>query len=199
MWDTSGINIQTYNPISPAYILKAMGDLEQFIRKDDEIDILVKVALAHYQFETIHPFMTGNGLMGRILPYLMLADKKILTRPLISLSQYMNVNKVEYIDRMKALQRKCDYERWVKFYVSTILLAADHSLQSIRKWLKIRSESLSMIQENVKSIRAILSIYDSIEQQPIFDIKAIAQRVGISYNTGAAASNILQAWGLYNS
>lgn len=60
--------IQTYNPTSPANILKAMRDLEQFIRRDDEIDILIKVALAHYQFETIHLFMVGNGLIRRILP-----------------------------------------------------------------------------------------------------------------------------------
>lgn len=76
----------------------------------------------------------------------------------------MDINKVEYIDRMKALQRKCDYEQWVKFYYSTILLAADHSLQSIRKWLKIRSESLSVIEKSGKSIKAIGSFYDTIEQ-----------------------------------
>lgn len=189
-------DFHTYNPTSPAHILKAMHNLEQFIRRDDEIDILVKVALAHYQFETIHPFMVGNGFAGRILPYLMLADKKILTRPFICLSQYLNVNKVEYIDRMKALQRKCDYEQWVKFYVRVVIFAASNSLENIRKWLAVRNENLAMIEKSGKSIKAIWSFYDSVEQIPIFDINTISQTVGISYNTGNAAIKLLAGMGI---
>lgn len=139
-----------------------MYDLERFIRRYDEIDILVKVVLAHYQFETMHPFMAGNGLIGRILPYIMLVDKKILTRPFICLSHYLNTNKVKYIDWMKSLQKKCDYEQWVKFYVRAVLFAAENSLENIRKWMEVRNKNLAMIEKCGKSIKAIRSFYDSI-------------------------------------
>lgn len=120
----------------------------------------------------------------------------MVIQKILSVSQYLNINKVEYIDRMKAFQGKCDYEQWTKLYINTILLTADHSLQNIRKWLKIWGENLFMIEKAGKSITVIWSIYDSIEQQPIFDIKTIAQRVGISYNTGAAAIKHLAGMGI---
>lgn len=122
----------TYNPTAPTQLLSALRDLEKFIRRDDDIDVLIKAALAHYQFETIHPFMSGNGLVGRILPYLILADKKILTSPLLCLSHYLNLHRVEYIDRMSTLRRQCDYEQWIKFYIRAISFAANDSLEGIK-------------------------------------------------------------------
>lgn len=185
-----------YNPTSPAHIPKAMRDLEQFIRREDEIDSLVKAALAHYQFETIHPFMAGNGFVGRIMPYLILADKKILTSPLICLSHYLSMNKVEYFDRMSALQRGCEYMQWIKFFVRAILFAADESLRSIKKWLQIRKKNLQLIERSEKSIKAIRPFYDNIERYPIFDINTITRETNISYNTGTTALNHLLKLGI---
>lgn len=181
----------TYNPTAPAQLSDAMRDMEKFIRRDDDIDILIKVALAHYQFETIHPFMSGNGRVGRILPYLILADKKILTRPLLCLSHYLNLNKTEYFDRMDLLHRQCDYEQWVKFFIRAVLFAVDDSLQRIKEWLIVRESNLNKIQESGKTVKSIKSLYDCVERQPIFDIRTIVKQVGISYNTGASAIRTL--------
>lgn len=185
-----------YNPTSPTQIANCMKDLEKFVNRDDEIDILIKVALAHYQFETIHPFSAGNGFVGRILPYLILADKKILTRPLVCLSHFLRLNKVEYIDRMEALRHKCDYEQWIKFYIKAIIFAADDSLKKIKKWLQIRAKNQTAIDRSAKSIKAIQSFYVSIEQYFIFDIKTISEQVGVSYNTGMTATKQLAELGI---
>lgn len=182
-----------YNPTSPTQIAKVMKDLEKFVNRDDEIDALIKVALAHYQFETIQPFSAGNGFVGRILPYLILADKKILTSPLVCLSHFLSLNKVEYMDRMEALRHKCDYEQWIKFFIKAIVFAADDSLKRIKEWIRIRKLNLSKIEQIDKKKKAIRLIYDSIERHPIFDINIIAKEVGISYNTCAAAIKLLSS------
>lgn len=192
----TSVGFPIYNPTSPTHILKTMRDLERFINRNDEMDILIKVALAHYQFETIHPFVSGNGFAGRILPYLIIANKKTLTSPLVCLSHFLSLNKVEYIDRMEALRRKHDYEQWVKFYVKAIIFAADDSLKRIKKWLQIRDKNIAKIERSSKSIKAILLFYDSIERHPIFDINTISQDIGISYNTGVAATKQLSKMGI---
>ena len=98
-------NVEQYIPTAPLYLNSAMRDLEGFIQGKYSYDAIIKAALAHYQFETIHPFMTGNGRIGRILSYLMLSGMKVLTSPILCLSQYLYSNKVEYIDRMERLRQ----------------------------------------------------------------------------------------------
>jgi Fic family protein len=109
-------NTEQYNPAAPCDIAATMRDLEKFIQGNDNFDATIKASLAHYQFETIHPFMTGNGRIGRILTYLVLSRTKVLTRPIICLSQYLYLNKMEYIDRMERLRQIYAYEQWIKFF-----------------------------------------------------------------------------------
>jgi Fic family protein len=185
-------NTEHYNPTAPGDINLAMINLEEFINRKNNFDALIKVALAHYQFETIHPFMSGNGRIGRILSYLILSYTKILSKPLLCLSHYLIINKVEYIDRMESI-RNCsyDYEQWVKFFINAIIYAAEDSVNRIKKWLRIREKNIKRIENSNKTVKAIRKIYDIIELYPIVDVNTIAGKAEISYNTSASALKIL--------
>jgi len=190
-------NMEQYNPTAPDNISAVMKDLEKFINRKDHFDVLIKTALAYYQFETVQPFRTGNGRVGRILPYLILSERKLLTRPIVCLSHYMNINRVECRDRIQKLQNLSrDYEQWIKFYIKAIIFAADDSLARIKNWLCIREKNLKKIGDGGKTIKAIKKVYNVIEHKPIIDINTLADMVGISYNTSASALRFLSDLGI---
>lgn len=189
-------NMPIYNPTSPDKLTLVLHDLEKFVRRKNDFDAIIKAAHVHYQFETIHPFMSGNGRVGRILSYLILKDKKILAQPVVCLSHYLNINKVEYFDRLERLHHIQDYEQWIKFFIRAVIFSADASLENIKGWLRIRNQNLSKIEKSKKPIRAIIEVFNVIEQHPIFDINTVAEKAGISYNTGAAAVRMLNDLGI---
>jgi Fic family protein len=184
-------NSEQYLPTAPLYLHSAMRDMENFLKRKDSFDAIIKAALAHYQLETIHPFMTGNGRIGRILSYLILSGMKVLTCPILCLSQYLYYNKLEYIDRMERLRRIYEYEQWIKFYIQAIIFAAADSIDRIKKWLVIRDATQEKIKDSGKSIKAIMKSLDAIELYPIVDANTLAEKSGISYNTAAATLKLL--------
>jgi len=177
----------TYYPTAPEHFPAALSDLERFIRRVDEFDAMLKTALSFYQFETIRPFVIGNGMIARMLTYLVLFDNKLITRPLACFSHFLSFNKMEYKDRMELLHRRRDYEQWAKFFIRSIIYAVNDSLAMIKSWLCLRKNNLAKIEASGTSVKAIKPLYDVIERFPVFDINTIARETGISYNTGAAA------------
>lgn len=109
-----------YIPPSPDDMLDAMSDLEKYINADDDLDALIRAALIHYQFETIHPFLDGNGRVGRLLITLFLMEKRVLSTPALYISYFLKKNRVEYYDRMTEVRTKGNYEQWVKFFLQAI-------------------------------------------------------------------------------
>ena len=184
-------NSEQYNPTAPNDIPAAMRDLEKFIQRNDNFDATIKAALAHYQIETIHPFMTGNGRIGRILTYLILSGMQILTRPILCLSQYLYYNRVDYIDRMERLRQIYDYEQWIKFFIKSVIFAASDSLERIKKWLAIRETNFNKVQGCGKRIKAIEKTFDIIELYPIIDVNLLSEKAAISYNTAATTLKLL--------
>ena len=102
-----------------------MSDLEKYINADDELDALIRAALIHYQFETIHPFLDGNGRVGRLLITLFLMEKKVLSTPALYISYFLKKNRVEYYDRMTEVRVKGNYEQWVTFFLRALLESAE--------------------------------------------------------------------------
>lgn len=95
--------------------------MEKFFHTDDDMDVLIRAALIHYQFESIHPFLDGNGRIGRLLITLYLMEKGIMTTPVLYISYYLKRNRIEYYDRMMEVRNKDNYEQWVKFFLRAIL------------------------------------------------------------------------------
>ena len=184
-------NMEQYIPTAPLYIHSAMRDLEKFIQQKDSFNAIIKVALAHYQFETIHPFMTGNGRLGRILSYLILSGMKVLTRPILCLSQYLFYSKLEYIDRMEQLRQIYVYEQWIKYFINAVIFAATDSIERIKKWLVVREMIFNKVKDSGKTVKAIENTLNTIELYPIIDVNTLADKVGISYNTAATTLKLL--------
>ena len=172
-----------YIPPSPDDMIVAMSDLEKYFNQDDDTNILVKVALIHYQFETIHPFIDGNGRMGRLLIILYLMQQKILSQPILYISYFLKLNRVEYYDRLTEVRAKGDYEQWITFFINAIIQATDDSIQTIDKLTELRSKNI----ENIAALGRVKPnaelLYNYIEQSPIIDIQKTAQALNLSYNT----------------
>lgn len=180
-----GSTLKTAKYIPPNFedMQRGMSDLEKFINSDDDIDPLIKIALIHYQFETIHPFLDGNGRIGRLLIILFLIQKKILTSPSLYISYYLKKNRVEYYDRMSEVRKSGNYEQWVMFFLTAIYETCIDAIDTI--------ESLSSLSEkNEKLINSIPSIkkngirvFKYIESTPIVEIGKTAETLNLSFNT----------------
>lgn len=111
------LNTATFVPPTVTDMEVALGDLENYLYQDDYMPALIKIALIHAQFETIHPFLDGNGRMGRLLITFWLCQQEILTKPLLYLSYYFKKNRTEYYDRLMDVRKKGDWENWIKFFL----------------------------------------------------------------------------------
>jgi Fic family protein len=114
-------------------MLDAMSDLEKYMNAEDGLDELIRAGLIHYQFETIHPFLDGNGRVGRMLITLFLMERKILTTPTLYISYFLKKNRIEYYDRMTEVRRTGNYEQWVKFFLLAIYESAEDATHTIDK------------------------------------------------------------------
>ena len=123
----STIRNARYIPPNPDDMQTAMSDLEKYMNSDDALDPLIQTALIHYQFETTHPFLDGNGRVGRLLITLFLMEKGILSRPALYISYFLKMNRVEYYDRMTQVRKTGDYEQWVIFFLQALSDSARRS------------------------------------------------------------------------
>ena len=177
---SSNSNLKTARYVPPTVedMKEAMSDLEKYIN-NNEMDILLKTALVHYQFETIHPFLDGNGRIGRMLIVLMLLDNGILHKPVLYLSLYLKSNRIEYYDRLSEVRKKGDYEQWIKFFLQGIIESCQDSISTITSLdnlIRKDEEKLSLKTKQQKMI------FDYLKEHPIISISAMAKDTGISYN-----------------
>lgn len=182
-----------YIPPNPADMLEAMSDLEKFINTDDTLDPLISAALIHYQFETIHPFLDGNGRVGRLLITLFLMERKVLTTPALYISYYLKTNRIEYYDRMTQVRRTGDYEQWVFFFLQAFSESAKDAVAAIDKLSALHDESMQKLSDISSRQRiTVMKVFDYLEQNPIIDIGKTAAALELSYNTIAKAVSILE-------
>jgi Fic family protein len=175
-----GLNLQDAKFIPPTvpHMNEAMSDLEKFINGGERIDPLIKDALIHYQFETIHPFLDGNGRLGRMLIVLYLKEAKLLTHPVFYISYYLKKHRVEYYDRLDEVRMKGNYEQWIKFFLRATIETCNDSIQTIEDLSALRAKNKSAISQT-KTAKAL---FQYIEHNPIIDIKRSAAELGVSYN-----------------
>ena len=191
---SSNSNLQTarYVPPTVENMQIAMSDLKKFIN-DYDMDILLKTALVHYQFETIHPFLDGNGRVGRMLIVLMLIADGILHSPVLYLSLYLKSNRIEYYDRLSEVRSKGNYEQWIKFFLRGIIETCNDgiaTIESINSLIKSDEEKL------VKKSETTSKVFNYIKEHPIISIGVTATALGLSYNGVANAVKKMVAVGI---
>ena len=175
-----------YIPPNPRDMIEGMSDLEKYINADDSLDPLIRAALIHYQFETIHPFLDGNGRIGRLLIILFLMQTGLLSTPALYISCYLKSNRVEYYDRMTEVRKSGNYEQWIAFFLRAVAESAQDATETIDKLTAIHKRSLSALTDEPVRVRENLKLLlRYLEKHPIIDVKKTADALGFSYNTAA--------------
>ena len=193
----STIQNARYIPPNPEDMQTAMSDLEKYMNGDDLLDPLIQAALIHYQFETTHPFLDGNGRVGRLLITLFLMEKGILSRPALYISYFLKMNRIEYYDRMTQVRKTGDYEQWVMFFLQALSDSAGDAIQTIDALTALHNQSVARLGAFSKRQQTnLLKLFAYIETNPIIDIQKTATALGLSYNTVSKMVTILMDEGI---
>lgn len=189
----STIKNARYIPPNPEDMLDAMSDLEKFINNDTSLDPLIAAALIHYQFETTHPFLDGNGRVGRLLITLFLMERKVLTTPALYISYYLKMNRIEYYDRMSEVRKNGDYEQWICFFLDALSESAKDAIADIDKLSALHDANVIKLSDlGTRQAKSVMALFSYLEGNPIIDIGKTAVALGLSYNTTAKAVSILE-------
>lgn len=194
----AGSNLKTakYIPPMPEDMLDAMSDFENFINHEDDLDALIKIALIHYQFETIHPFLDGNGRIGRLLIALFLREQKLLSRDTLYISYYFKRNRIEYYDRLNEVRQKGNFEQWIKFFLLAVDESSQDAISTIEQLISLHQKNLAVVLKTGKAVRTIVKVFNYLERSPIIDINKTCAALNLSFNTVASAVNTLQELGI---
>lgn len=185
------LNTATFVPPTVPDMNVALGDLELFIHQEDFIPALVKIAMIHAQFETIHPFLDGNGRMGRLLITFWLCQQNILTKPLLYLSFYFKKNRAEYYDRLMAVRKKGDWENWIKFFLRGIAEVSDEATESARAILKIKEDATNALYKKDGTNSNYQRLLNYLFEQPFIKRSDVEQYLDVSNPT---AGSILEVF-----
>lgn len=185
-----------YIPPNVDDMYTALDALEAYINADTPYSPLIDAALIHYQFETIHPFLDGNGRIGRLLILLYFMEKSLLTAPVIYVSYFLKKNQREYYDRISEVRRTGNYEQWVRFFLEAVNAAAIDAAETIWSLSELHNFSLERLPVAKRQPDNLRRLFDYIEQHPIISIKRTADDLSLSYNTVANAVKKLVALGI---
>lgn len=155
----------------------ALDNLERFLHDADTFPVLVHCALAHAQFETIHPFIDGNGRVGRLLITFLLCQREILHRPLLYLSSYLKAHRAEYYDRLMAIRLSGDWEGWIKFFLRGVFEVSQAATNTARKILAMREDHRQRVRHQ--------ALLDYLFEQPIVSIHMVQQRLDCGFPTAS--------------
>lgn len=170
-------------PPAPDDMKTALAEWEVFLHNERPIPILVKVGLAHAQLETIHPFLDGNGRIGRLLITFMLCERAVLKRPLLYLSHYFKLNRLEYYDRLQAIRDKGDWEGWLKFFLRGVMVVANEATEVARRIVNLREEQRARIQASFGRLTADgLLLHDGLFQHPYINVIQAQKLVGKGFH-----------------
>lgn len=186
-----------YVPPPPGEILTCMGALEKFLHeKHLHMQVLVKAALVHAQFETIHPFLDGNGRLGRLLITLLLCAERILQEPLLYLSLYIKQHREAYYDLLQRVRTEGDWESWLHFFLTGVYDTANQAVSTSRKILELFQNDQMRIQTVGRSLGTTLQVYTLLQSLPLVTIPRASQETGISVPTVTAALTRLEGLGI---
>lgn len=179
----------TYVPPPPAEMTEALTALEGFLH-DRSLPPLVTVALTHYQFEAIHPFLDGNGRVGRLLITLLLIDRGVLPTPLLYLSAFFEATRYAYYDRLRGVSERGEWGAWLEYFFNGIARQAEDALSRAGRinavldlWRQIVAEAPS---------RAATGLVDLLGENPFWTVRGVAQRLGVAYTTALRAIRRLE-------
>ncbi len=176
------LNEATFVPPPAAEIPQALSDLEKFIHDQKKIPALVKIGLIHAQFETIHPFLDGNGRVGRLLITFLLCHQDILQKPVLYISHYFKKNRARYYDLLQNIRDKGEWEPWINFFLTAVFEVSQEATETARKIVALREEHRKRITESFGGATANgLIVLESLYSHPIISVNDIVRITKVSF------------------
>lgn len=200
-WIGGGGDIATavFVPPSPDSLSALLTDLENYWHEEDVTPKLIKSALSHYQFETIHPFLDGNGRLGRLIISLQLIDAKILTKPALYISDYFERHRTDYYDALERVRVSGDYDQWVRFFLGAIIDTARDAKETLHSIVDLKADYERRVRDSALSptrqknaLRLITDMYG----QPIVSKRQAQEMLGVSFQTSSDLIDELESLGL---
>ena len=170
-------------PPPPEEAVKAMGQLELFLHKETSLPILVTCALIHYQFETIHPFLDGNGRLGRLLITFYLCWKDVLHKPLLYISYFFKLHRQEYYDRLNAVRERGDYEQWIAFFLRGVAWTSESALETVKNILSLGETHKKILVQKRLSTPLAIALLDHLFLKPHISAHDISNELNVSRQT----------------
>ncbi len=184
-------------PPPPQRVEDCMASLERFIHDtDDGLPALVKAALTHVQFETVHPFLDGNGRVGRLLISLMLFDAGGLGQPLLYLSYYFKQHRPEYYRLLDTVRAEGDWEAWLDFFLEGVAITAGSAVDTAHRLLALFREDAVRVQSLGRAAANALRVFDALCDRPLANLNALTESTGASYPTVSRAVESLENLGI---
>ncbi len=189
----------TFVPPPPGEVQGALGNLETFLHGDSDLPLLIKIGLAHAQFETIHPFLDGNGRVGRLLIAFLLCERKVLLKPVLYLSHYFKRHRSAYYDHLQAVRDEGDWEGWMEFFLRGVVEVSEQATATARAILALREQHRSKIAEHLgraagNGHRVLEYLFD----HPVVSISEVQKLIRTTYPPAYDLVNRLVEQGVLN-
>jgi Fic family protein len=184
-------------PPPPEIMLEMLGNLENFFYDERPMPLLIRVGLAHAQFETLHPFLDGNGRVGRLLITFLLCQAGVLQRPLLYLSHYFKLHRAEYYDRLQAIRDDGEWEGWLRFFLDGVYQVSQEATETARKVVAMREEHRKQIGDHLgRSAGKALALHESLFKHPYMTVQQMTEVMGLSYSNANHLVGQIEAIGL---
>jgi len=178
----STINTAAFVPPPPHEIPAALSNLEQYLHSDTHLPLLIKIGIAHAQFETIHPFLDGNGRVGRLLVTFLLCEQNVLVKPVLYLSHYFKKHRQEYYDRLQAVRDAGDWEGWLAFFLRGVEDVSKQATETARRILALREDHRLMITDRLgRAAGNGHRILEHLYRRPIVSVNEVQELIGTTY------------------
>lgn len=184
-------------PPPPTAVPEGMGELERFLHaKEDGLPILVRAALAHVQFETIHPFLDGNGRVGRLLITLLLCEAGVLREPLLYLSLYLKQHRATYYELLDRVRREGDWEAWLEFFLNGVKQVAEGAVSTAERLGTLFRTDRSRIENTGRRAGSALRVHEALKARPLLSMPAVRDATGLSFPAVSSSMGLLMELGV---
>lgn len=186
-----------YVPPPPERVMECMGQLELFFHEERRnMPLLIKAGLAHVQFETIHPFLDGNGRLGRLLITFLLYAGGALKAPILYLSLYLKTHRARYYELLNEVRFKGDWETWIEFFLTAVKETSDQAVATARRILSLIDQDRKSIEGLGRASASALRVFHHAQTNPILAISTTAGKIGISFPSTSSSIEHLQKLGI---
>ena len=176
------LNEATFVPPPPHEIAQHLAELEEFLHSNTKLPLLIKIGLAHVQFETIHPFLDGNGRVGRLLITFLLCEQQTLLKPVLYLSHYFKRHRQQYYERLQSVRDAGTWEDWLAFFLQGVVDVSGQATETARRILSLREQHRLAITDSLGRAAANgHRVLEYLYQHPILSVKEVQELIGTSY------------------